>query len=144
MGGNIQLLSAKNTSHVETDLSDAKVVNNNLVESIGYQELKTFRMFFSPTFIVTDSNAASASLSEFKVYPNPVNSVLNISGNHLPNDTYYLSISNILGQPVFQDELSITENKFDRQIELKDLKSGIFSLSIVSGKTKNLFKIIKK
>ncbi len=144
LGGSYQLLSAKNTSHVETDLSDAKIVNNKLTESIGYQELRTFRMFFNPTFIVTDSEVSSALKTEFKVYPNPVSSVLNISGNHLPNDTYNISLSNILGQTVIKDELIVGDNKFDSQIDLKDLKSGVFSLTIASGKTKDVFKIIKK
>ncbi len=142
--GAFPISTAKITSHVETDIYNANLLNKNLVENIGNQEMKTFRILFDPTFIITDTLLDSIPQSQIVVYPNPTPSEINVLGKHLPNDRYILSLTNMLGQIVFQDYLIITNNKIERQIDLNKLTSGIYSLAVSSSKTKQVYKIIKK
>ena len=42
------IISAYQTTHVETDLGNANVVKGNLEEYIGHQQIKTFRIILKP------------------------------------------------------------------------------------------------
>jgi alpha-mannosidase len=141
--GNSAVLSAKNTSHVETDLSDANVLNDNLVENIGSQEMKTFRIFLDSIGLNTNDTSDSAHRPKIFVYANPTSDIINILGNHMPNGRCRFSLTTILGQTLFQDQVIITDAKIERQISLKGLASGMYFLEIGSDKTKQVFKIIK-
>lgn len=142
--GYLPILSAKNTSHVETDLTDAYVINYNLVESIGNQEMKTFRVFFDNFQLDIKDISDSILKSKFKVYLNPSTNILNIHGSRLLNDRYILSLVNNSGQIVFQDESVINNNQIDRQINLDKYPTGIFVLTFNSGSIKESFKILKE
>ncbi|MEP7141917.1 MAG: hypothetical protein ABI707_03550, partial [Ferruginibacter sp.] len=53
--GILPVLSAKNATHVETDMSAATILNGILQETIGSQEMKTFRLFFKDSILVRKS-----------------------------------------------------------------------------------------
>ncbi|MBI3519502.1 MAG: T9SS type A sorting domain-containing protein [Bacteroidetes bacterium] len=72
----------------------------------------------------------------FKLYPNPTNSILNISNeqNQLQNST--IQIKNPLGQIVYS-------SPFRNQIDISLLSSGIYFLTIEDRSNKKTVKIIK-
>ena len=80
----------------------------------------------------------------FLVYPNPTNDVLNIVGNDLLNDNYKVSLTDVLGQLLFQEDIAITDNKIEKQIGVKQFSSGIYFLTIGSPNARQVFKINKQ
>ena len=99
------------------------------------------------TIIVTNPCSVGISNNEENVsifvYPNPVNDFLNISGSNLPNDNYTVSITNILGQKLLENNIVITDTKIEKQIDMKSLSNGVFFLTINSAKIKKVFKVNK-
>lgn len=75
--------------------------------------------------------------SDFKIYPNPFSSQINIENNK--NEKYTLTIINSLGQVIRQEQLeSNTET-----IDLPELKAGIYLLRINDRELIKTMKIIK-
>jgi alpha-mannosidase len=141
--GDLPVLAAKVTTNVENDINEANVLSSSMVDFVGTQEMKTFRIFFNTSNLVTNCDSDLIQQAEINVYPNPTKDELNISGKHFPNDWYYISITNMLGQAVYTDKTLITGNNFEKQINLKDFESGIYSLAISSAKMRQVIKIIK-
>ena len=69
-------------------------------------------------------------LPAFTVYPNPSSGILNMSSSQ-PGD-YNLNVMNILGEVVFQKQISITGPFLAEQIDLSSLGGGIYILKATS------------
>ncbi len=67
--------------------------------------------------------------NQYSIYPNPTNTYLNIEAKNVFKDET-ISISNVLGEIVYQ---SIVKNQ-NSQINLQDLKSGIYFLQVGNSK----------
>jgi GH25 family lysozyme M1 (1,4-beta-N-acetylmuramidase) len=78
------------------------------------------------------------------VYPNPTNEILNVLGNDLPKDIYKITLTDVLGQTLFQDDLNIDNNKMTKQIDVKQFSNGIYILTISSSNARQVFKINKQ
>lgn len=76
--------------------------------------------------------------NNFNVFPNPVSSILTIQPK--VQDNYQISISNIQGQVIFKQE-TLTSN---HQIDITNLNTGLYFLTVTSGKYQKTIKIIKK
>lgn len=85
--------------------------------------------------LVRDENlsAPDFSNSDFSIYPNPANNVLNIASKHSPINS--VAIYNVLGQEVnrynFSDSISET-------INISSLKAGLYMVQINNSTTKRL------
>lgn len=75
---------------------------------------------------------------EFKVYPNPVSEILNIQ---IPsaNDITTLKIYDILGKTILRQTLNTSSNLID----VSHMTSGVYLLSLKSGKASKTVKLIK-
>lgn len=78
------------------------------------------------------------------VYPNPTNDILNVVGNGIQGDSYSVSLYNTLGQSVFESNLTPDNNKIEKQIDVSQLTSGIYFLTINSTKGRQVFKVNKQ
>ena len=83
------------------------------------------------------SNAKFTTSNNFKVYPNPTNSVVTVSSNGI--DTYKLSITDISGNIVLEKSLSSLENTID----IASLSSGAYFFTLNSDNKTETIKIIK-
>jgi hypothetical protein len=74
---------------------------------------------------------------EFAVFPNPVKNQLSL--NYNPNKTHIdrLSITNALGQDVYQT------NTFTNEIDVSRFANGVYFLTVIAGDKRKSFKLIK-
>lgn len=82
---------------------------------------------------------------EFKLFPNPVNEVLNITFNNLKPSIYKIKIVDIVGKEyevVNTSELSIGFHDF--KIDIEKYSSGVYFISVGNEVENNLYKFIKK
>ncbi len=81
-------------------------------------------------------SANSPNTQPLKVFPNPTKHTLFISGLNSTENSY--NLYNTLGQNIFKNK------EFFNEIDISNLKKGIYLLEIHSNQTKNIFKIIKQ
>ena len=74
------------------------------------------------------------------IYPNPTRGVLNIEFNNIDNKISSLSIVNVLGDRIYNEDLESSTSKYSNQLDLSKYSDGIY---FVRFKTKNGF-ITKK
>jgi len=73
-------------------------------------------------------------VDELKVYPIPANGELNISlENSFSSNKIQLSISNLLGQTMYQEQLFFPNKKIEHQIDVSSYPIGTYFLSLKSG-----------
>ena len=75
--------------------------------------------------------------SNFKVYPNPVSSILNIS---YTQDITNVAVFNILGQEVITNNVNATQGKID----MSNLAIGTYLVKVTSGDQTKTIKVLKK
>lgn len=96
----------------------------------------------------SDGNSLSLSeqsKSDFTIFPNPThdNAKL-IFTNIMDSEKAELSIVNVLGEIVFEDDIDITKGNNEIPLDLIHLKSGLYTVNILSSsfnQSKNIIKI---
>lgn len=107
-------------------------INSNPGSNSYGQSVRCIRDFPSNINDINDK-------SKINIYPNPVNDILNI--NQLNNDFTSLSIYNILGEIVFQNQIL---NK-SIVIDVKSLPSGVYMMRLSGEQDKKLqIRLLKK
>ncbi len=96
--------------------------------------------FFRNTTVVSVEEEQNSSFVEVKAYPNPVSSLLNISGSYIDLDDAELSVYSILGEKL---DLRITRNGSFASINFAELTPGIYILIIKNDVVSYTTKIIK-
>ncbi len=81
---------------------------------------------------------------QIDVWPNPATNSINVSLAGIDNATYNLTVRNTIGQQVAKDIVQITDNKAIKEISLAALPLGVYFLSVESGNTRIVKKIIKE
>ena len=74
------------------------------------------------------------------VYPNPTRGLINIEFNNIDNKVSSLSIVNVLGDRIYNDDIDSSIPKYSNQLDLSKYSDGIY---FVRFKTKDGF-ITKK
>ena len=82
--------------------------------------------------------------NNISIYPNPTNGFLNIKVNGLANEKCKIILTNTLGQILNEKEFETKNNSNETQIDMKNLSSGIYFLSITSNKIEQTFKVQKQ
>ena len=80
--------------------------------------------------------------SIFSIYPNPINENLIIYLLDQKNKTITFTITNLLGQVISENRTFIDENKFKYLINVTDLSSGIYFITITGDGISETKKII--
>lgn len=88
------------------------------------------------TNVVTQLNKKNINY-ELKIYPNPANDILNIVSEEMNSSNSIIEIKNYLGQVIFT-------SPFTNQIDIHNLSSGMYFLTILDKEKKQPIKIIKQ
>ena len=104
---------------------------NGCVDTL-YQHINIFNT--SNTFVGVKENMSELN---FNLYPNPTNSMINISDDKNQLQNSYIEIKNYLGQTVYS-------NSFTNQINLSNLSNGMYFLTIRDKFAAKTIKIIKQ
>ncbi|MFN0200011.1 MAG: T9SS type A sorting domain-containing protein, partial [Bacteroidia bacterium] len=82
--------------------------------------------------------------TQFNVFPNPVENVLNITSDAVLNGKYEIVILNTAGQEVVRKSVEAKEERLNLQINTLDLTQGIYILNIESVEGNSVHKLIKE
>ena len=77
------ITSAMTSSHVETDIAPAMVTAGVMQETIGTQEMKTFRLFLADTVVTAVGSDPETVVNSLTISPNPAMERISIM---LPED----------------------------------------------------------
>lgn len=72
--------------------------------------------------------------AQLRIYPNPNDGEFNLSLTELQGEDVNLEIFNTAGQRVFGEQFLATGNVTERQLQLKELSSGLYILSLQTSK----------
>lgn len=75
--------------------------------------------------------------TDFSIYPNPTNNILNIIGNGIVPNSTQINVYNTLGQIVLS-------TSYTNQIDISSLSSGLYFLNIKYNSNNKILKIIKQ
>jgi hypothetical protein len=67
------------------------------------------------------------------VFPNPANNILNVQMNEKTDATVQLLISDLLGKPIMEEELSYVGQNKSQQVDVSSLSKGIYMIRLTSG-----------
>jgi len=80
--------------------------------------------------------------SSTRIFPNPVNSSLNISMSNVSAGAYELTVQNVVGQTVANKTVNVN-GTFATQFDVSNLNAGVYFLSIENDKNETgMFKFI--
>ncbi len=97
---------------------------------------KTGLLYIKADAVITKTNKYEKEV-DFIIYPNPANKVINIKIKNEFNGSK-ITLYNILGETVLEDEM--TTNQL--QININDLKSGVYFIAIQNNNSQSTQKII--
>ena len=96
----------------------------------------------SNQFEISDINAADDfGLQSFKLYPNPNNGSFSIEFNSDSSNDVAIAIHDIRGRQVYNNQYKNT-GVFTANINLQDLQSGVYLVTVTDGERKEVKKII--
>ncbi len=81
---------------------------------------------------------------EISVYPNPTSNLLSVYLNNLNGRKIQLSISNFLGQKVYESTNEYSTPFYTKHIDVSNLPAGCYTLSLFDGISMQARKIIKE
>ncbi len=87
-------------------------------------------------------NEAAQNTIRAVIYPNPVQSVLNVDYTFNQTQTVKIQLVDVLGQVVYTSDLVATSGLNNVHINVNNFASGIYSLNTISGNTVNSVKVI--
>jgi hypothetical protein len=135
-GGESVILSYPNGEIIDTMTFGAQV------ENIGYARIPNGTGNFVSQFPTFNSNNENLGVEDneadtLKAFPNPVISVLNLSGS---TTILQVEVFNLLGQRVISGEYSGT----DVQISLDGLEAGSYLVKVSGADGTTMLKVLKK
>ena len=86
------------------------------------------------TYTLGGARLTSDGVSQLEVYPNPSRGVFTIGMDIVGIENIHLSITNHLGEEVFQEVLRNQKGHYINTIDLTDTASGVYMLNIISSK----------
>jgi hypothetical protein len=75
-------------------------------------------------------NGQNLSSTDIYIFPNPARDNTQILGVGLPNGKYKLSIKNLLGQTVFENEIKVIGNEVSEKIEISKFANGEYLIEL--------------
>ncbi|HKR04080.1 MAG TPA: T9SS type A sorting domain-containing protein [Bacteroidia bacterium] len=98
---------------------------------------------FSPFMIGINENTSYQN-HIINLYPNPANDLLNIKVNGFANKKCKIVLTNTMGQILNEKEFETKNNSSEIQLDINNLSSGIYFLSVTSNKIGQIFKLQKQ
>lgn len=75
-------------------------------------------------------NGQDLKSTDIYVYPNPAKDQTQLMGIGLPNGKYRLSIKNLLGQTVFENEIKVIGNEVNEKLEISRFANGDYLIEL--------------
>jgi subtilisin-like proprotein convertase family protein len=82
------------------------------------------------------------SLNEVSLWPNPVKGILNVKINNVNNEDVKISLFDLQGRKISTSVNKVNSSIFTKEIDTKNVSSGVYLLSIQQGNKKATKKII--
>ena len=82
------------------------------------------------------------SLNEISLWPNPVKGILNVKLNNATNEDVRISLFDLQGRKITTSVNKVTNTIFTKEIDTKNISSGVYLLSIEQGNKKATKKIL--
>ena len=83
-------------------------------------------------------------MTSVRVYPNPATDVLNIEVNASQSSAMNISVFNIMGQKVMEDNVNISTGVSRPSINTSSLSSGVYFVTVKANGFENTQKFIVK
>ncbi len=84
----------------------------------------------TPVIAVPVEELNSNSIADFNIFPNPSNDYVNIFVNSIQSNNVKLSITNLLGEVLYNEKISNQKSSIQRQISMKSYSDGMYIISI--------------
>jgi hypothetical protein len=84
------------------------------------------------TYDYVSTSTTELLSNKMLVYPNPTEGILNIEFNNFDNRFTSLSIVNILGDEIYEEELDNTIIKYSKKLDLSKYSHGIYFVKFSS------------
>ena len=91
---------------------------------------------WSNQYIYTMTNIENVASINMLLYPNPTRGLLNIEFDNIDNKISSVSVVNVLGDKIYNDNLDNKKSKYSSQIDLSKYSNGIYFVRL---KTKDGF-----
>jgi subtilisin-like proprotein convertase family protein len=92
------------------------------------------------TFTVLGIN--NLSLSNFTMYPNPNKGTFNIQFSSQTDNDVKVLVHDLLGRKIFENKYKKNSSAFNQNIQLKNITSGFYLLTVIDGEKKEERKIM--
>ncbi len=116
--------------------STVKVRANNNCGNSGYRSLLLSPC--APRF------GEEATTTYVTVYPNPANELLNIVLNPLITTNFTIMVNDMLGKEFLKENLTVNSGLSEHQIDLQNLNTGIYLLTVLSSAGKQVMRFTKE
>jgi hypothetical protein len=125
------------------DFDLAATGNDFGIDDISFFETCTS---YTENKIADTDNIETANVAAISVYPNPFSDLVNVAISTGDLDkTATIRVVNYLGQQVYTHSLSVTpSSEVNTSINLSDLSSGLYFLTVETNNSRETKKIIKK
>lgn len=80
--------------------------------------------------------------NQLDVFPNPSNGVFSVDFNAAATDDYKVSITNAVGQTIYNEQLQSFKGNYKRTIDVKPYGSGVYMLSITNSKNEIFRRVV--
>jgi hypothetical protein len=134
------MYSADYNQGLYLDISDTYPNSNGGELTENYQNACLIR----PEGLGVEEHEAVNPVTTARVYPNPATDMLNIEVNASQASEMSISVYNIMGQNVMNQNVNITTGMNTRPINISDLNSGIYFVTVKANGFENTMKFIVK
>ena len=131
---------ADETPRLYLDISDTYPNSNGGSLTENYQ----YACLIRPEGLGINENEAINPVTTARVYPNPATDMLNIEVNASQASEMSINVYNIMGQNVMSQNVNITTGMNLRPINVSELNSGIYFVTVKANGFENTMKFIVK
>ena len=119
-------------------------IGNNATQSSGIDDNTIYAMKVVPNYQGLNVQEAVNPMTNVRVYPNPAQDVLSIEVNASQASEMNITVYNITGQKVMETSASISTGINTPSINVKDLTSGIYFVTVKANGFENTMKFVVK
>ena len=134
------MYSADEKQGLYLDISDTYPTSNGGSLTENYQ----YACLIRPEGLGINENEAINPVTTARVYPNPATDMLNIEVNASQASEMSINVYNIMGQNVMSQNVNITTGMNLRPINVSELNSGIYFVTVKANGFENTMKFIVK
>jgi hypothetical protein len=134
------MYSADENQGLYLDISDDYPNSNGGILTENYQ----YACLIRPESLSINEQEVVNPINTTRVYPNPATDMLNIEVNAAQASEMSISVYNIMGQNVMNQNVNITTGMNLRPINVSELNSGIYFVTVKANGFENTMKFIVK